>query len=145
MRRVLTIVAIFLIGIVNWRVYGEERLSASGVFDEIAGMEKFEVMDFDGGAMGFPEEFGRGMMAIHPNASPGAEISLLVGRLPEENLIFDDTDSRGRFTRIWLEDGQRLLFVMVGTGTADTVAIYFREVNEDALRSLLSKIEGETN
>ena len=76
-------------------------LSVSEVFDRISKIERFETMPYESGIMGFPENLGKGTMAIHPNASPREEIVDLLTRLPKESLVFDETDTKGRFDRFF--------------------------------------------
>lgn len=98
------------------------------------------MLDFPGGDMGFPDNLGKGTMAIHPNASPRDEIISLLSQLPPETLVYDNTDEKGRFDRIFVENGTSLMYVHVGLSTGDTVVILFKDGNKDNISDFVNKI-----
>ena len=118
-------------------------LTLDEVFGKVSKIERFEVLDFPGGDMGFPDKLGKGTMAIHPNASPREEIISLLNRLPDELLVYDNTDEKGRFDRIFVENGTSLMYVHVGSSTGDTVVILFKDGNEDNINDFVNNINQE--
>ena len=108
-------------------------LTLDEVFGKVSKIERFEVLDFPGGDMGFPDNLGKGTMAIHPIASSREEIISLLNRLPDELLVYDNTDEKGRFDRIFVENGTSRMFVHVGSGTGDTVVILFKDGDKDKI------------
>lgn len=117
-----------------------KNLTLDEVFGKVSKIERFEVMDFPGGDMGFPDNLGKGTMAIHPNASPRDEIISLLSQLPPETLVYDNTDEKGRFDRIFVENGTSLMYVHVGLSTGDTVVILFKDGNKDNISDFVNKI-----
>lgn len=115
-------------------------LTLDEVFGKVSKIERFEVLDFPGGDMGFPDNLGKGTMAIHPNASPREKIISLLNRLPDELLVYDNTDEKGRFDRIFVENGTSLMYVHVGSSTGDTVVILFKDGNEDNINDFVNNI-----
>lgn len=118
-------------------------LTLDEVFGQVLKIERFEVLDFPGGDMGFPDNLGKGTMAIHPNASPREEIISLLNQLPDELLVYDNTDEKGRFDRIFVENGTSLMYVHVGSSTGDTVVILFKDGNEDNINDFVNNINQE--
>lgn len=118
-------------------------LTLDEVFGKVSKIERFEVLDFPGGDMGFPDNLGKGTMAIHPNASPREKIISLLNRLPDELLVYDNTDEKGRFDRIFVENGTSLMYVHVGSSTGDTVVILFKDGNEDNINVFINNINQE--
>ena len=121
----------------------DEGLTFARLFDEVAAIERFEVLDVQGGDMGFPADIGKGKMAIHPNATPREEIVSLISSLPEGSLVYDCTDEDGRFDRIFIEDGTSLLYVHVASGTGDTVVILFTDGNKQCIHDFIDRINKE--
>lgn len=121
----------------------DEGLTFARLFDKVAAIERFEVLDIQGGDMGFPTDIGEGKMAIHPNATPREEIVSLISSLPEGSLVYDSTDEDGRFDRIFIEDGTSLLYVHVASGTGDTVVILFTDGNKQCIRDFIDRINKE--
>lgn len=117
-----------------------KNLTLDEVFGKVSKIERFEVLDFPGGDMGFPDNLGKGTMAIHPNASPRDEIISLLSQLPPETLVYDNTDEKGRFDRIFVENGTSLMYVHVGSSTGDTVVILFKDGNKDNISDFINKI-----
>lgn len=118
-------------------------LTLDEVFGKVSKIERFEVLDFPGDDMGFPDNLGKGTMAIHPNASPREEIISLLNQLPDGLLVYDNTDEKGRFDRIFVENGTSLMYVHVGSSTGDTVVILFKDGNEDNINDFVNKINQE--
>lgn len=123
----------------------EERLTFARLFDKVTAIERFDVVDIQGGDMGFPADVGKGKMAIHPNATPRGEIISLISSLPEGSLVYDCTDEDGRFDRIFIEDGTSLLYVHVASGTGDTVVILFTDGNRQSIHDFIDRINKEIN
>lgn len=115
-------------------------LSVEDVFNKVAQIERFEMLPVNDGVFGFPENIGNGTMAVHPNASPREEIIGLLNKLPKETLVYDETDERGRFDRIYFENGTTLLYVHVSISTGDTVLIIFRDCNESVVVSFIEEL-----
>lgn len=120
-----------------------KELTLDEVFGKVSKIERFELLDFPGGDMGFPNNLGKGTMAIHPNASPRDEIIYLLSQLPPETLVYDNTDEKGRFDRIFVENGTSLMYVHVGLSTGDTVVILFKDGNKDNISDFVNKINQE--
>lgn len=118
-------------------------LTLDEVFGKVSKIERFEVLDFPGGDMGFPDNLGKGTMAIHPNASPREEIISLLNQLPDELLVYDNTDEKGRFDRIFVENSTSLMYVHVGSSTGDSVVILFKDGNEDNINDFVNNINQE--
>ena len=118
----------------------DKDLTLDDVFGEVSKIEHFEVLDFPDDNMGFPDNLGQGTMAIHPNASPREEIISLLNRLPDELLVYDNTDEKGRFDRIFVENGTSLMYVHVGSSTGDSIVIFFKGGSEDNINDFVSKI-----
>lgn len=116
-------------------------LSVSEVFERITKLERFETMPVSDDVFCFPENLGKGTMAIHPNASPRAEIVGLLNRMSKESLVFDETDADGRFDRFFFENDNTLLYVHVSTSTGDTVVIIFRDCNKDKVESFIEELK----
>lgn len=115
-------------------------LSVEDVFNKVAQIERFETLPVNDRVFGFPENLGIGTMAVHPNASPREEIIELLNRLPKETLVYDETDERGQFDRMFFENGTTLLYVHVSTSTGDTVLIIFRDCNESVVTSFIEEL-----
>lgn len=132
----LTLLAVFVVA----AFAKTSTLSVEDVFNKVAQIERFETLPINDRVFGFPENLGTGTMAVHPNASPRAEIIELLNRLPKETLVYDETDERGQFDRLFFENGSTLLYVHVSTSTGDTILIIFRDCNESVVSSFIEEL-----
>ena len=73
MRKVIFMLVVTLAGIFA-AFATDKNLTLDELFDKVSHIDRFEVMDFNGGNMGFPDNLGKGVLAIHPNAEPREEI-----------------------------------------------------------------------
>ena len=83
MRKVIFVLVVTLAGI--FAAFATDRnLTLDELFDKVSHIARFEVMDFNGGDIGFPDNLGKGVLAIHPNAEPREDIVALLNQLPRE-------------------------------------------------------------
>lgn len=121
----------------------ERKLSFDDFFDKVSHIDCFEVLDFNGGEMGFPDNLGKGVLVIHPNAEPREEIVALLNQIPRESLVYDNTDEEGRFDRFFKEGDFTLRYVHVGHGSGDTAVILFKGGKAEDVNDLISRINRE--
>ncbi len=142
MRKVIFVLVVTLAGI--FAAFATDRnLTLDELFDKVSHIDRFEVMDFNGGDMGFPDNLGKGVLAIHPNAEPREEIVALLNQIPRESLVYDNTDEEGRFDRFFKEDDSTLLYVHVGHGSGDTAVILFKGGKAEDVNDFISRINRE--
>ena len=139
MRKVIFVLVVTLAGI--FAAFATDRnLTLDELFNKVS---HIEVMDFNGGDMGFPDNLGKGVLAIHPNAEPREEIVALLNQIPRESLVYDNTDEEGRFDRFFKEDNSTLLYVHVGHGSGDTAVILFKGGKAEDVNDFISRINRE--
>lgn len=107
-----------------------ERASRIDGFQSVEYMEDYDIR--------FPSGMGTPQMIIHWNAEPREAVLSLLGRLPEGLLVYDYTDERGRFDRVFLDrENYDVLYVHLGFGGNDSVLILFRDGDRSVVDSFI--------
>lgn len=118
-------------------------LTVDEVFCLTSRMNGFQEMKYVEDGIKFPSAIGMPTMIIHGNSDPKAAIIDLLNRLPKTSLVYDNTDERGRFDRMFLDERtNHLLYVHVGLGGNDTVLILFKGGRKTDILDFLSTLNG---
>ncbi|MEZ3591320.1 MAG: hypothetical protein K1V84_09825 [Muribaculaceae bacterium] len=142
MKKIIFVLGVTLTGIIA-AFAADRELTFDELFEKVSHIDRFEVLDFNGSEMGFPDNLGKGVLAIHPNAEPREEIIALLDQLPRESLVYDNTNGEGRFDRFFREGDSTLLFVHVGHGTGDTAVILFKGGRPEDVNDFINRINIE--
>ena len=119
-----------------------QNLTVVDVFDAVSKIDGFQEMDYVEDDIKFPAEIGNPKMIIHGNAEPREQVLLLLKKLPEGSLVYDSTDDRGKFDRIYLDKSNyNLLYVHIGLGGNDSVLILFRGGNRNCINDFINNIK----
>ena len=115
------------------------------VFDSVSKIDGFQEMEYVEDDMKFPSNIGTPNMIIHGNAEPREQVLRLLNKLPKGSLVYDSTDERGKFDRIFLDKSTcDLLFVHIGLGGNDSVLILFRGGMRKDIDKFLMTINSNT-
>ena len=104
-----------------------EKGILGSVWLTISQLPYFQTMEVTGNKK-FPKYFGKGTATVYGNSDPKPDVLRILGTIPENMLAHEDTDSKGRMTRLYLDpDGKksRSLYVRIGIGGNDLVVIFF--------------------
>lgn len=111
-----------------------QTLSVADVFKAVSNIDGFQEMDYVEDDIKFPKEIGTPRIIIHGNAEPRDQVLKLLKKLPKGSMIYDNTDERGKFDRIFLnKTTYDLLYVHIGLGGNDSVLILFHDGIIDAI------------
>lgn len=142
MKKIIIALVVSLTGI--FAAFATDReLTLDELFEKVSHIDRFEIVEFNGSEWGFPDNIGKGVLTIHPNAQPREEIISLLNQLPQECLVYDNTDEEGRFDRFFKEGDSTLLFVHVGHGSGDTAVIIFRGGKAEDVNDFIDRINRE--
>lgn len=121
-----------------------QNLTVVDVFDAVSKIDGFQEMDYVEDDIKFPAEIGNPKMIIHGNAEPREQVLLLLKKLPEGSLVYDSTDDRGKFDRIFINKiTYDLLYVHIGFGGNDSVLILFSDGIRKDIDKYLFKLNNE--
>lgn len=134
------IIIVILLAALTPSVYSQ-TLSVAEIFEAVSKIDGFQEMDYIEDDIKFPKEIGTPRMIIHGNAEPREQVINLLKKLPESSLVYDSTDERGKFDRIFLnKTNYDLLYVHIGHGGNDSVLILFRNGSEEAITKFITKL-----
>ncbi len=132
---------IMLIANVSLIFAQNQHLSVEQVFSKVSKIEGFQKVKYEDD-MNFPKNIGKPTMIVHGNAEPREAVLALLGQLPDNSLIYDDTDERGRFDRLFLDEStNNLLYVHIGINGNDTVLILFKGGKRENIKKFIEKIK----
>lgn len=118
-------------------------LTVDEVFDSASKIEGFRPMEYMDD-FGFPKEVGIPSMICHGNAEPRDAVLALLAQLPEGTMVYDYTDDRGKFDRMFLDkDTWHLLYVHIGLGGNDSVLILFRGGERKVIEDFISEANAD--
>ncbi len=135
------LIALFGVFFCAFSITQRSSSSLPEVFEQTSKMEGFEMQPVSGGDWGFPYNIGHGRMCIHPNGEPHDKIARILSKLPEGWLVFEDSDGRGAFARMYCDDENRVLYVIASIGSGDMVMILFEGGEKEAVDSFISQVK----
>lgn len=139
MNKIIIILSFLVLATIN--IYSQ-NLTVVDVFEAVSKIEGFQEMDYVEDDIKFSCEIGNPKMIIHGNAEPREQVLRLLKKLPESSLVYDSTDERGKFDRIFLDKSKYiLLYVHIGFGGNDSVLILFRDGDINAINSFIKQIQ----
>lgn len=116
-------------------------LTIDEVFNMASHMNGFQEMEYVEDDIKFPENIGTPKMIIHGNAEPRNAVLALLSQLPEGSLVYDNTDERGKFDRMFFDKKTNyLLYVHMGFGSNDSVLIIFRDGSKEDITTFINSI-----
>ncbi len=116
-------------------------MTVEQVFNEASHIDGFQKVEYTPDDIKFPKEIGTPEMIIHGNAEPRSAVLALLSKLPDGSLIYDNTDERGRFDRMFLDKKTNyLLYVHMGFGGNDSVLIIFRGGSKEDITTFINSI-----
>lgn len=120
------------------------RLSVEEVFEAAAQIEGFQKVNYTEYSFKFPKNIGKPTMIIHGNAEPRDAVLRYLGQLPEGSMVYDNTDEKGRFDRLFLDHvNDYLLYVHIGINGNDSVIILFKGGKRKNIDKFINKITAE--
>ncbi len=138
-KHVLASLSLLLLGAVLTSS-GVPKSSVEGAWESIMSIDGFEKDMAEASLFNFPESFGQGRLAIHANASQREGFLAVLDAIPADCLLGQLSDESFD-ERLYLEqtgdDSFSVLYTLVGTGGADTVAMLMT-VNEAQTEELMS-------
>lgn len=140
MKKIIT--TFMMLVILSIASYGQNgSMTVQQVFNKASLIDGFQKVEYTPDDIKFPKEIGTPEMIIHGNAEPRNAVLALLSQLPEGLLVYDSTDERGKFDRMFLDKKTNyLLYVHIGFGGNDSVLILFkggnRKKNENFIDSL---------
>lgn len=142
MKRLFIFILISLFAAVS-NVYSQ-NLTVADVFDTASKIDGFQEMEYVEDDLKFPSNIGTPKMIIHGNAQPREQVLRLLKKLPEGSLVYDSTDERGKFDRIFLDKtNYNLLYVHIGFGGNDSVLILFSNGERYNIQQFIKKLNEE--
>lgn len=116
-------------------------MTVEQVFNEASHIDGFQKVEYTPDDIKFPKEIGTPEMIIHGNAEPRNAVLALLSKLPNGSLVYDNTDERGKFDRMFLDKGTNyLLYVHMGFGGNDSVLIIFKGGSKSAINQFLKNL-----
>lgn len=118
-------------------------LTVDEVFDKASRIDGFTPMEYMDD-FGFPKEVGTPSVICHGNAEPREAVLALLSQLPEEAMVYDYTDDRGKFDRMFLDRNTwHLLYVHIGLGGNDSVLILFKDGDRKAMEDFINEVNAD--
>lgn len=116
-------------------------MTVEQVFNEASRFDGFQKVEYTPDDIKFPKEIGTPEMIIHGNAEPRNAVLALLSKLPTGSLVYDNTDERGKFDRMFLDKKTNyLLYVHMGFGGNDSVLIIFSGGSKRAIEQFLKNV-----
>lgn len=116
-------------------------MTVEQVFNEASRIDGFQKVEYTPDDIKFPKEIGTPEMIIHGNAEPRNAVLALLSKLPTGSLVYDNTDERGKFDRMFLDKKTNyLLCVHMGFGDNDSVLIIFRGGSKEDITTFINSI-----
>lgn len=116
-------------------------MTVEQVFNEASRIDGFQKVEYTPDDIKFPKEIGTPEMIIHGNAEPRNAVLALLAKLPTGSLVYDNTDERGKFDRMFLDKHTNyLLYVHMGFGGNDSVLIIFRGGSKEDITTFINSI-----
>lgn len=138
MNKIIVIILFFALAAMHMNA---QNLTVVDVFDAVSKIDGFQEMDYVEDDIKFPAEIGNPKMIIHGNAEPREQVLRLLKKLPESSLVYDCTDERGKFDRIFINKiTYDLLYVHIGFGGNDSVLILFSDGIREEIDKYLIKL-----
>lgn len=140
MKRIITIFMMLMI--LTLASYGQNgSMTVEQVFNEAYRINGFQKVEYTPDDIKFPNAIGTPEMIIHGNAEPRNAVLALLSKLPTGSLVYDNTDERGKFDRMFLDKKTNyLLYVHMGFGGNDSVLIIFRGGSKRAIEKFLQNV-----
>ena len=114
------------------------------VFNAASKIDSFQEMEYVEDDIKYPSNIGTPKMIIHGNALPREQVLRLLKKLPEGSLVYDSTDARGKFDRIFLDKtNYNLLYVHIGLGGNDSVLILFSNGERFKIQQFIKELNEE--
>lgn len=128
--------------IITMASYGQNgTLTVEQVFNKASFIDGFKKVEYTPDNIKFPKEIGVPEMIIHGNAEPRNAVLALLSQLSEDTLVYDNTDERGKFDRMFLDKNTNyLLYVHIGFGGNDSVLIIFRGADNSEIEQFLKNL-----
>lgn len=143
MKRIICI-TVLLLGCTIILFAENNNLSVEEIFDSASRIEGFQEVENVKDYYNFPNGLGKAVMIIHPNANPREEVLGLLAQLPAESMVYDYTDERGHFDRLFLDEANNnLLYVHIGINGNDSVLIFFKGGKRKEIDKFINKIAAE--
>ncbi len=122
MNRIL-LLSIFLLA--SLKAFSNESVLETA-WSDISRLPGFETEQAEASMFSFPESFGEGRLAVHPNASQRPAFTAILDGISDDYLLgqlADETfDERLFLEEIDDEDSFRILYTISGAGGTDTIA-----------------------
>jgi len=133
---------LLMLVVLSIATYGQNgSMTVEQVFNEVSHIEGFQKVDYSPDDIKFPKEIGTPEMIIHGNADPRNAVLSLLSNLPTGSLVHDNTDERGKFGRMFLDQKTNyLLYVHMGFGGNDSVLIIFRGGSKKDVTTFINSI-----
>lgn len=141
MIRIIT--SLMMLVILSIASYGQNgSMSVEPVFNKASLIDGFQKVEYTPDDIKFPKEVGIPEMIIHGNAEPRNAVLDLLSQLPIGSLVYDDTDERGKFDRMFLDNETNyLLYVHMGFGSNDSVLILFKGGNRKKIENFIDSLK----
>lgn len=138
---------LFLIAVValSFNCDAKKRtVTVDQAFEQIARIPNMQLIEYIEDDIKFPAEVGTPQMLFCGNAEPRDAILKVLKQLPNGAMLYDKTDERGVFDRIFVnEANDQMLYVHAGFGGNDTVAVLFTGGNKDSIKAFIDKLNAE--
>lgn len=143
MKKIMLLI-VMLVANVSMMFAQNQHLTVEQVFSKASQIEGFQKVKYMEDDMKFPKNIGKPTMIVHGNAEPREAVLALLAQLPDNSLIYDDTDERGRFDRLFLDENtNNLLYVHIGINGNDSVLILFKGGKRENINKFIEKIKNE--
>lgn len=122
------------------------QLTLQEAFNRVSEIDCFEMKEYESDRYGFPENFGKAKVCIHPNSSCREKVIDVLSCLPEKWLAFE-TSADGQLNRFYVTpdaSNGNLLFVHIGQDTGDTMLILFHAVSQSESKKLIAILKENT-
>lgn len=140
MIRIITTL-VMLVAIITMSFGQSGSMTVEQVFNEASRIDGFQKVEYTPDDIKFPKEIGTPEMIIHGNAEPRNAVLALLSKLPTGSLVYDNTDERGKFDRMFLDKKTNyLLYVHMGFGGNDSVLIIFRGGSKEDITTFINSI-----
>ncbi len=143
MKRTLSALTLLILTVIM--TFGQKNsLSVEEIFEAAAQIEGFQKVKYTEDSFKFPKNIGNPTMIIHGNAEPRDAVLCYLGQLPEGSMVYDNTDEKGRFDRLFLDQvNGYLLYVHIGINGNDSVIILFKGGKRKNIDKFINKITAE--
>lgn len=139
MNKIIALICFFALAAAN--LYSQD-FTVAEVFEAASKIDGFQQMDYIADDIKFPADFGKPTMIAHGNAEPREQVIQLLNNLPDDSLVYDNTDEDGKFDRLFLnKDTYDVLYVHLGFRGNDSVLILFKGGKREAVDSFIESLK----